>query len=65
MAVQFPIAVLISNLDNGISISTNYSGATFTTRVIDGQDNTLDETIGTAKLSNALRVHADMLDKHM
>ena len=65
MAVEFPIAVLISNLRNGKTVSTNYSGATFTTRVLDGLDNTLDETIGTAKMSDALRIHADMLDKYM
>lgn len=64
MTVEFPIAVLIADLKNGKTVSMNYNGATFTTRVLDGLDNTLDETIGTAKMSDALRVVADMMDKH-
>lgn len=64
MTVEFPIAVLISNLKNGFTISTNYSGATFTTRVLDGLDNTQDEIAGDADFPTALRRHADMFEKY-
>lgn len=64
MAVEFPIAVLISSLKNGFTISTNYSGATFTTRALDGLDNTQDEIVGDKDLPAALRTHADMIEKH-
>lgn len=65
MATEYPIAILISGLDNGITVSTNYTGAVFNTRVIDGIDNTLDEILGDASLADALRTHADMLDRYM
>lgn len=64
MATEFPIAVLISNLRNGFTVSTNYSGATFTTRVLDGLDNTQDEIVGDVDLPTALRTHADMIEKY-
>lgn len=64
MATEFPIAVLISNLKNGFTISTNYNGATYTTRVLDGLDNTQDEIVGDVDFPTALRRHADMFEKY-
>lgn len=64
MATDFPVAVLISTLKNGFTISTSYNGATYTTRAIDGQDNTQDEIAADVDFPSALRRHADMYERY-
>lgn len=65
MAAYTPVVVLVSNLRNNYSISTQYDGARYNTRVLDGLDNTLDEITGDATWPSALRTHADMFEKYV
>lgn len=56
--------ILISNLKNGYSVSTNYTGASYVTRVLDGLENTQDEITGDPDLPTALETHARMIRKY-